>query len=406
MGAFESFLGRYAEVAVRVGANVQPGQSLTVIAGVDHVPLARAVARAGWEAGAADVQLVCYGHYERYLLARHGAEATLDRTTVIHRALLEYELEAGGSSVAIVGDEAPAFFADADPTLLARTVPREGIELTQRLMNEDRSAWTVIGYPEAGWAQKVFGEPDVDRLVGEISAACRLDDADPVASWRKHLDVLEQRAAALDAARIDHIHIRGPHTDLEVGLLPESRWITGRHRTRWGQGHCVNMPTEEVFTTPDRQRVDGTVAATRPIAREGVVVDGIRLELSEGRITRATATTGEDSLREQLATDEGAGRLGELALVAGSRVGARNLLFFNTLFDENATSHLAYGMAYTAAVEGADALSPEEQLTLGINQSHVHVDFPVGGPDVEIDAVSADGTSRAVIRGDDWVLPV
>jgi aminopeptidase len=159
-----------------------------------------------------------------------------------------------------------------------------------------------------------------------------------------------------------------------------------------------------VFTTPDRRRVEGTVTATRPVAREGVVVDGIRLEFREGKVVTASATAGEDSLLQQLDVDEGARRLGEVALVAGSRVGATNLLFYNTLFDENATSHVAYGMAYATAVDGAGSLSPEEQLAAGINQSHVHVDFPVGGPDVEITATTRDGRRITLVEGDTWAF--
>jgi len=398
------FLRKYADIAVRVGANVQPGQPAQVFASVEHVPLVRALGQAAWEAGASDVQLVYYDLYERYLLARFGEDSVLERTPVVQRAMLEAALEHRGASVVVIGDEAPAYFAQLDPGRIAKTTAKLGSELAQRLMNENRDAWTVIAYPEESWAVRVFGEPDVNRLIDEISAACRLDETDPVEAWRRHLDLLEARAAALDEREIDSLRVQGPGTDLLVGLLPGSRWLAGRHETHWGQVHCVNLPTEEVFTTPDFRRTEGVLAATRAVAVGGVVVEGIKLRFAGGRIVEATADASEAFLRQHIATDEGASRLGEIALVAGSRVGARNLLFFNTLFDENATSHVAYGMAYTAPVAGASELDAAAQLERGINQSNVHVDFPIGGPDVEITAICGNGETVAVLRGDDWVL--
>ena len=398
------FFRRYADVAVRVGANVQPGQSVFMLGTVEHVPLMRELGRAAWEAGAGDVQLVYSDQYDRYLLARYGAEENLERAPIGLRAAVELALEHQGASVSVFGDEAPAYFGDVDPSRIARTRAKEIMELGQRLMNENLDAWTVIAYPEASWAERVFGTPDVDRLIAEIAFACRLDEPDPVASWREHLDRLQARAAALDERGIDRLHVRGPGTDLTVGLLPGSRWIAARSTTQWGQSHCVNLPTEEVFTTPDCRRTEGTLRATRAIAVEGVLVEGIALRFTGGRIVEATARAGEEFLRQHLETDEGAARLGEVALVAGSRVGARELLFYNTLFDENATSHVAYGMAYTAPVEGAGALDADAQLERGINQSTVHVDFPIGGAGVEITGVGRNGDTIRILDGDDWLL--
>jgi aminopeptidase len=400
----EEFYAAYAEVAVRVGANVQPGQRCLVIARVEHVPLARALGEAAWRAGAGDVELVYWDHFDRYLLARFGEDDALERTAVAARAVLESCLEAEGASISVVGDEAPAYFAQVDPARLARAQPKEAIALAQRAMNEVRDAWTIVAFPEPSWAERVFGEPDVERLIQELAVACRLDEPDPVASWQRHLDELDARAARLDALELDQVHIRGPGTDLVVGLLPGSRWLTARERTRWGQVHCVNLPTEEVFTTPDSRRAEGTIVATRPLLVLGMTIDGLRLTFEEGRIVSATADAGEEFLRQHVATDDGASRLGEIGLVASSRLGARNLLFHNTLFDENAVSHLAYGMAYTSPVDGANELDAEGQAELGINQSSVHVDFPVGGPEVEIDAVLQDDVRVPIIRGEDWVL--
>ena len=405
MDASDDFWRRYADVCVRVGANLQPGQTLRVVAGVDHVPLARAVMDAAWRAGAGNVETLYYDDYERYLLSKNGSEETLGRTSAATRGMLQASLDAKGASINIVGDVAPPYFEDADPERLARTYAREGRDLSMRLMNEKLDAWCVVAYPDATWAEKAFGEPDVDRLIEEIAAATRLDRPDPVGEWKEHLDRLEERTRLLNERRLDRLEFRGPGTDLTVGLLEGSRFVGGNITTAWGQAHCPNLPTEEVFTTPDRTRTEGTVRATRPVAyQEGALVDGIELRFEAGRVVEAKASRGEEFLRSHLDTDEGASRLGEVALVAGSPVGARGIVYFNTLFDENATSHLAYGMGYVSPVEGAIELSHEDQLALGINQSRVHVDFPVGGDGVEVVGVDGSGERVKILDGEDWLL--
>lgn len=395
----------YADVAIRIGCNLQPGQALTVHAPVEAVELARALMEAGWRAGAGDVQVLYVDDYDRYLLARYAPDERLDRSAAPQLATAQASIEQRGASVSIFGDMTPDFFRDVDGARLAHTRPREVRELINRVINEQREAWTVIGFPQASWAERMFGTPDVERLWTEIAKTCRLDRPDPVAAWEEHLVRLEERTGLMDERRFDRIRFRGPGTDLEVGLLPQSRWIGGRTETAWGQRFCANLPTEEIYTTPDRTRAEGTLRATRPIAyAEGALVEGVELRFSDGRIVEAHAATGEDFLRSHLKTDAGSDRLGELALVAGSPIGASGLVWFHTLYDENATSHVAYGSAYTTPVEGADGLTVAEQEELGINQSHVHVDFAVGGAEVEVEGIDANGDRVTILAGEDWLL--
>jgi aminopeptidase len=388
---------RYAELAVRVGANVQPGQLVDVLARVEHAEVARAVARAAYRAGARFVDVLYSDQHLRRSLIEHAADDVLSWTPPW---LLERARSMGNERaaiVALVGDAELELLADLPGERVGSARMKELAEENSRQINEQLNNWTIIGVPNAGWASQMFGEPDVERLWELVEFCVRLDVDDPVAAWRDHVQRLEQRAKRLNDLRLDAVRFSGPGTDLTVGLLPESRWQGAESFTADGLTYVANMPTEEVFTTPDLRRTEGRVRATRPLAMHGRIVRGLELEFRAGRISEVTADEGADVVRGELASDDNASFLGEVALVDGtSRIGETGLTFFEGLYDENTTCHVAYGGAYAEAVEG----EPGE----GVNISTVHTDFMVGGPEIDVDGVLVDGTVVPLLRRDVWQL--
>jgi aminopeptidase len=387
----------YAELAVRVGANIQEGQLVDVIASIEHADVARAVARAAYRAGARYVDVRYSDPHVRRALIEHGADDVLSWTPPW---LLERTKTFGTERAAIV-----ALTGDAEPNLLA-DLPGERVGRARmvdlaaenlRQMNELLNNWVVVGVPNEGWAKQIFGEPDLERLWELVGHCVRLDADDPVEAWRAHIARLGQRVEQLDAVGVDSLRFRGPGTDLTVGLLPQSIWQGVESVTDTGITYVANMPTEEVFTTPDARRTEGVVRSTRPLALNGQVVRGLEMRFEAGRIVDVQADEGADVIRGELETDPRAAYLGEVSLVDGtSRIGQTGLIFWDTLFDENATCHVAYGTAYVEAVDGG--------LIDGVNVSTVHTDFMIGGPEVDVDALTRDGRTVPLLRNDVWQL--
>jgi aminopeptidase len=372
----------------------------------EHAGMARALAAAAWAAGARNVQLLLLDELERLLRAQHGADDVLDDCPRGWLATWEWMLEAEAAEIFVDGDMFPSRWSDVDGSRAARVFrPKAAGAVRRRLINERRMAWTYVCAPTDAWAERVLGEPDVDRLRGAIAKAVRLDQPDPARAWEEHLERLERRCVLLDERGFDAVRFRGPGTDLTVGLLPGSRWEGGASTTRWGQRYCANLPTEEVFTTPDWRRTEGTVRTTRPVSYGGVLLDEVELRFREGRAELVSAASGADFVRGELAKDPGAPYLGEVALVdGGSPTANAGVHFQHPLYDENVASHIAYGAGYTSPVPGAEDLTPEEQREAGVNQATVHSDLPIGGPEIEVVGIARDGSETLILQGDDWVL--
>jgi aminopeptidase len=313
---------------------------------------------------------------------------------------IERAAELGSAVLAIAGASYAELFEGADPERLAGSRHRDFDRAWAEAVMGQRIAWAILAYPTEEWAREAFGEPDLERLWEAVAHALRLDTPDPAAAWAQRLDELEARASELSERGFTALRYRGPGTDLEVGLIEGARWIAGRQRTTGGQLHVPNLPTEEVFTTPHRERAEGTVRSSKPLALRGSMVEGIELRLAGGQIVEARATRGEELLRAELDTDEGSRRFGEVALVDdSSRVGETGVVFRNTLFDENAASHIAWGRGLPWAVEHLG--DPD---ALGVNDSLTHVDFMVGAPELEIDGVEPGGTTVPLLREARWQL--
>ena len=398
-------LQRLAQLAVGAGANVQEGQLVEVIgSSIEHAPLLRAISRAAYEAGARYVEYRYVDGHVRKAMIELADEEVLSWSPpwVVDR--IKTFGEEGAAQISIAGEPEPDLLADVDQTRVGTARPIEAVKAYLELVSGRMLSWTIVPFPNEGWASTIFGEPDVERLWEAVEFALRLDEDDPAAAWKARMDELEGRAAQLNERGFDAIRLRGEGTDLTIGLLPRAHWAAARFTTTSGNDHIPNLPTEEVFTTPDFRRTEGRVRSTKPLSLQGTLVRDLEIRFEGGRIVNVDASSGADVIRTQVATDEGAARLGELALVDGSsRVGQTGIVFWDTLFDENATCHIAYGNHVAPNVLD-EVPAPEDAESTGINSSVVHTDFMIGGPEVDVDGITRDGEAVPLLRRDEWQL--
>ena len=406
---FEKNLDRLAEVAVRAGLGLAPGQELVMTATLDAVPLARLITGHAYKAGAELVTTFFSDEQSALLRFRYAPSASFDAAPSWLYEGMAQAYRNGAARLAIAGSD-PSLLSKEDPEKVSRVnrATSKAYRPALELITRHEINWTIIACATPAWAAAVFPDLPQDealaRLWKAIFAASRADQPDPVGAWKEHDAHLHARANRLNEKRYSALHFRGSGTDLRVGLADDHLWLGGG--TTAGNGrYCIpNMPTEEVFTTPHKDRVEGRVTSTKPLSHQGTMIEEISVRFQAGKIVEAHAARGEQVLQRMIETDEGARRLGEVSLVPNSSpIAASGLLFMNTLFDENAACHIALGQAYSTCIKNGDSLTPEQLASRGANESLIHVDWMIGSNRIDVDGISAGGDSEPVMRAGEWV---
>lgn len=401
-------LDKLADIAIKVGLGLRPGQDLYMTAPVVALPLARRIAAAAYKAGAGLVTTLLSDEEITLARYRNGSEESFD-----HAAGWLYEGVAKAFSentarLAIAGDN-PMLLSGQDPEKVGRAnraMSKAYKPASEKITNFDTN-WTIVPYPGTSWAKEVFKGADEEtatrKLADAIFAATRVDRADPVAAWAEHNAELKRRQDWLTSKNFSALKYSGPGTDITIGLAEGHAWKGGASQSRNGITCNPNIPTEEVFTTPHRLRVDGRVRSTKPLSHNGTLIENIEVRFEGGRIVEAHATRGEDVLLKAMDTDEGGRRLGEVALVPNSSpISKSGILFYNTLFDENAACHIALGQCYSKCFVKFGSMTPEEITAAGGNTSAIHIDWMIGSGEIDIDGIGQDGTLTPVMRKGEW----
>ena len=402
-------LDRLAAVAVRTGLGLQPGQELVMTAPLDAVPLARAITREAYKAGASLVTLLYTDEEAALARFEHAQPAAFDTAAGWLYEGMASAFRNGAARLAIAGDD-PSLLAgqDAEKVARANRARSKAYVPALELIAGFATNWTIVSAATPAWARTVFPdetpEAAVAKLWDAIFAASRVENADPVAAWATHNGELRRRTQTLNARRFDGLRFTGPGTDLTVGLADGHEWHGGATTAKNGIVCNANIPTEEVFTTPHKLRVEGHVTSTKPLSYQGTLIEEIQVRFEAGRIVDAKAKRGAEVLHKVLETDEGAARLGEVALVPNSSpISASGLLFYNTLYDENAASHIALGQAYSKCIVGGLDMGEDELVRRGCNRSLIHIDWMIGSGAVDVDGLGADGGATPVMRKGEWV---
>ncbi|HEX2428561.1 MAG TPA: aminopeptidase [Gaiellaceae bacterium] len=400
MARVDTWTDKLAELAV-FGANVQPGQLVAVTSYLGKEDLTRKVARAAYQRGAKYVDVLYFDQWLKRERIAHAAEDTLEYVPPWMRERLFYLSDQHAARVSLSGPHAPNALDGLDAGRAGRDlIPY--LPETGEIVNRMTTSWCIVPAPTRSWAELVYpgleGDEAYEQLWEDVAHVCRLDTDDPAEAWIERSAELKENADRLTARRFDALRLHGPGTDLTIGLLRSAHWAAGDLETVDGRRHSPNIPTEELFTTPDPARVDGHVTATMPLELSGSIISGIRVEFEGGRAVKIDADTGVDALRAVASHDDGASRLGEIALVDGAgRVGPLERVFYDTLLDENAATHIALGDGYDHPVE-----DPAEKER--VNKSHVHIDFMIGSLELGVDGITTGGDTLPVLRAGSWQI--
>jgi aminopeptidase len=409
---FKEHLNKYADTIVRVGLNLHPGQRLLINAPLLAAPLVRAVAAFAYQNGCPLVDINWRDEQMELIRCQHARRDSFTEYPIYRAEGALKHVSEGGALLSITGEN-PDLLKDQDPELIttARKTALKHMKPVYDLLDRNGFNWAIVSYPTDPWAEKVFPQLEPAgreaRLWEVIFQVCRIHQDDPVAAWQAHIADLQTRAEYLNHRQYHALAFRAPGTDLTIGLAERHFWAGGSSTTESGIEFTPNLPTEEVFTLPHRERINGVVTASMPLSYGGNLIEGFSLTFKDGRVTELHAERGEDILRKMIETDEGMSSLGEVALVSqSSPVAKSGTLFYNTLLDENAASHIALGDGLNFCLQGGKDASEEEYITRGGNSSLNHVDFMIGSAEMDIDGILPDGTRQVVMRSGEWAFQV
>lgn len=405
---FEEKLQKYAELIVKVGVNVQPGQEVVLYINVEQQHLAHLIVKEAYKAGAGKVMIKWSDTFAQREFLEHASDEFLENVPEFAKEEAQYIADHRCCRISVMSED-PGAFGGIDQKRVAAYQSANGkalMPVRQATQNNDLS-WTVVAAASPAWAERVFpdlkGEAAVDRLWEEIFKTTRIDREDPIQAWKDHDAKLHEKEDWLNKEQFSALHYTSPRTDLTIGLPENHVWEGGGSKNAAGIEFMANMPTEECFTAPDNRRIDGYVTSTKPLSYAGNILENMKFTFKDGKVVEATAEKGQAVLDHLLETDEGVRSLGEVSLVPDpSPISQSGITFFNTLFDENASDHLALGAAYPFNVQGGTKMSKDQLKAKGINFSQAHVDFMVGSADMNIDGIKKDGTIVPVFRNGDW----
>ena len=408
---FQVNLEKYAKLLIVHGINVQPGHTLNIAIDVDQADLARLLVKEAYAHGAAEVLVQWTDDVINRERMLHAAEDRIEQVPAYKVAEMDYMLEHKTSRLGVRSSD-PGALDGVDPERLTKSARAINIALApMRIATQaNKVSWTVACAAGKEWAKKVFpnagsDEEAVDLLWDQIFTTCRVYEDDPIAAWKEHEAALDKRAALLNEAQFSALHYTAPGTDLTLGLPKNHHWESAGSINAQGEHFIANMPTEEVFTAPDFRRADGYVSSTKPLSYNGNIIEGIKVTFEKGEIVDITAEQGDEVMKKLVFENKGGRALGECALVPDpSPISQSGITFFNTLFDENASNHLAIGAAYATSVQGGADMSQEELEAAGLNRSDVHVDFMIGSNQMDIDGIHEDGSIVPIFRNGDWVI--